>query len=156
MEIDWINLLQVLGGVLLGGGGAIGWKAAKRKGMVEATESKWAAEDKRLRTLLDAEVRLTERMSEMNATIDKHIDRNRELSDRLYMSETELNRVNAQLLAVTEERDAERAEKEHFRLWHCRHSECTGRQPPNERLKGRTYEEPLDLRRLISMRRKTE
>ena len=32
MEFDWINLLQVIGGMILGGGGVFGIKAAIRKG----------------------------------------------------------------------------------------------------------------------------
>ena len=142
MEIDWINLLQVAGGIILGGGSVIGWKAARRKGMIEAIDSKWNAEDRRLRTLLDAEERLTGRMSEMNATIDKHIDRNRELSDRLYKSETELNRANERIIQLTEEKNSESRLKEHYKLWHCRKDGCTGRMPPNEKLKGMKYERP--------------
>lgn len=150
MEMDWINLLQVAGGIILGGGSVMGWKAAKRKGMVEATESQWNAEDRRLKTLLDAEVRLTERMGEMNATIDRHIDRNRELSDRLYRSETELNRANERIIKLTEERDEARRESDYNRMWRCERSDCQdprGGRPPRDKLKGMAYEPPAKASR---------
>lgn len=145
MEFDWINLLQVFGGIILGGGSVIGWKAAKRKGMIEAKDMQWQSEDKRLQTLLDAEVRLTERMSQMNATIDRHIDRNREISDRLYKSETEQNRLNEKLLVVTEERDAAIRKADYYEMWRCEREDCQdprGPRPPREKLKGIKYEPP--------------
>lgn len=146
MEIDWISLIQMGSGFLLGGSGVglLGWKLAKRKGLIEVTENQWEAEDKRLKTLLDAEVRLTERMSNMNATIDKLIDRNRELSNRLYRSETELNRANERIIGLTEERDSERGLKEHYKMWHCRNEGCGGRLPPNEKLLGMKYAPPKE------------
>lgn len=85
---------------------------------------------------------LTERLSRLNATVDKHIDRNRELSDRVYKSETELNRLNERIIALTEERDNERSMKEHYKMWHCRKSGCEDRIPPNDKLKGLKYEPP--------------
>lgn len=145
MEFDWINLLQVFGGIILGGGSVIGWKAAKRKGMIEAKDMQWQSEDKRLQTLLDAEVRLTERMSQMNATIDRHIDRNREISDRLYKSETEINRLNEKLLTVSEERDKERRRADYNEMWKCERSDCQdprGGRPPRDKLKGLKYDPP--------------
>lgn len=145
MEIDWINLLQILGGIILGGGSVAGWKAAKRKGMVEAKDMQWQSEDKRLQTLLDAEVRLTERMSQMNATIDRHIDRNREISDRLYKSTTEINRLNERLLLVSEERDEARRRADYLELWKCERTDCQdprGGRPPRDNLAGLKYDPP--------------
>lgn len=84
----------------------------------------------------------SERLSVLNAAVDKHIDRNRELSDRVYKSETELNRLNERIIALTEERDNERAMKEHYKMWHCRKAGCVDRIPPNEKLKGLKYEPP--------------
>lgn len=100
------------------------------------------AEDHRFDNLLKLVDSLTSRLSTLNATVDKHIDRNRELSDRLYKSETELNRANERIIKLTEEKDAERSLKEHYKLWHCRKEGCEGRLPPNEKLKGLRYEPP--------------
>lgn len=84
----------------------------------------------------------SERLSVLNATVDKYIDRNRELSDRVYKSETELNRANERIIKLTEEKDAERSLKEHYKMWHCRKEGCTDRIPPNDKLKGLKYEPP--------------
>ena len=45
-------------------------------------------QQKTIENILTLNSNLTERLSKLNATVDKHIDRNRELSDRLYKSET--------------------------------------------------------------------
>ncbi len=77
-------------------------------------------EDHRFDNLLKLVDSLTSRLSTLNATVDKHIDRNRELSDRLYKSETEINRINERVIKLTEEKESERSLKEHYKLWHCR------------------------------------
>lgn len=141
----------------------IWWKQTKRLKEAEVTQ-KEAEADKMQADADDAEVKrllsqvdhqqktienllalnsnLTERLSKLNATVDKHIDRNRELSDRLYKSETELNRANERIIKLTEEKDVERGLKEHYKMWHCRKSGCEDRIPPNDKLKGLKYEPP--------------
>lgn len=99
-------------------------------------------QQKTIENILTLNSNLTERLSKLNATVDKHIDRNRELSDRVYKSETELNRLNERIIQLTEERDNERSMKEHYKMWHCRKSGCEDRIPPNEKLKGLKYEPP--------------
>lgn len=113
-------------------------KAKAEKAEADADE----AEDHRFDNLLKLVDSLTSRLSSLNATIDKHIDRNRELSDRLYKSETELNRANERIIKLTEEKDAERSLKEHYKMWHCRKEGCADRIPPNDKLKGLKYEPP--------------
>lgn len=130
----------------------IWWKQTKRlkeaevkqkeaeadKGEAEASE----IEDHRFDNLLKLVDSLTSRLSSLNSTVDKHIDRNRELSDRLYQSETEQNRLNERIIALTEECNNERSMKEHYKMWHCRKEGCTDRIPPNDKLKGLKYESP--------------
>lgn len=99
-------------------------------------------QQKTIENLLTLNSNLTERLSKLNATVEKHIDRNRELSDRVYKSETELNRANERIIKLTEEKDAERSLKEHYKMWHCRKEGCTDRIPPNDKLKGLKYEPP--------------
>lgn len=113
-------------------------EAEAEKTEAEANE----AEDHRFDNLLKLVDSLTSRLSSLNATVDKHIDRNRELSDRLYKSETELNRANERIIKLTEEKEAERSLKEHYKMWHCRKEGCADRLPPNEKLKGMKYEHP--------------
>lgn len=120
-------------------------KANRRIKDAEAEKSEAEAnevEDHRLDNLLKLVDSLTSRLSTLNTTVDKHIDRNRELSDRVYKSETELNRLNERIIALTEERDNERSMKEHYKMWHCRKSGCEDRIPPNDKLKGLKYEPP--------------
>ena len=118
-------------------------EALEAKAKAEKTEAEASeAEDHRFDNLLKLVDSLTSRLSALNATVDKHIDRNRELSDRLYKSETELNRANERIIKLTEEKDAERSLKEHYKMWHCRKEECTDRIPPNDKLKGLKYEPP--------------
>lgn len=120
-------------------------KAAEaERGEAEAGE----VEDHRFDNLLKLVDSLTSRLSTLNVTVDKHIDRNRELSDRVYKSETEINRLNERLLVVTEERDREKLLKEKYRAWHCRSSICRegkpdpkGRQPPNPKIIGKEFDE---------------
>lgn len=159
MEFDWINLLQVFGGILLGGGGAFGIKAAIRKGKADAEHAQHdadKAEVERLLTELDHQQKtvdnlltlntnLTERLSKLNATVDKHIDRNRELSDRLYQSETDKNRMNERIIILTEERDDAQRQADYDKMWRCEWTDCKdprGPRPPREKLKGLKYDPP--------------
>lgn len=112
--------------------------AKAEKSEAEASE----VEDHRFDNLLKLVDSLTSRLSTLNATVDKHIDRNRELSDRLYKSEMELNRANERIIKLTEEKESERSLKEHYKMWHCRKEGCPDRMPPNEKLKGLKYEHP--------------
>lgn len=95
-----------------------------------------------IENILQLNSNLSERLSQLNAAIDKHIDRNRELSDRLYQSETALNEANAKIIKLTEERDGERLAKEHFKTWHCQRGDCDVRIPPNNKLKTLKYAPP--------------
>lgn len=134
----------------------IWWKQTKRLKEAEVKQKEAEADEaevSRLLTQIDHEqvtienlIKLnnshSERLSVLNAAVDKHIDRNRELSDRVYKSETELNRLNERIIALTEDRDNERSMKEHYKMWHCRKSGCEDRIPPNDKLKGLKYEPP--------------
>lgn len=115
--------------------------AEAEKSEAEASE----AEDHRFDNLLKLVDSLTSRLSALNATVDKHIDRNRELSDRLYKSETEINRLNERLLAATEERDNAKRKADYYKMWHCERSDCQdprGGRPPRDKLKNMRYEPP--------------
>ena len=85
------------------------------------------------------------RLSSLNATVDKHIDRNRELSDRLYKSETELNRANERITVLTERLGEAIRLAEHFERWKCERTDCQdprGGRPPRDKLKDLRYEPP--------------
>lgn len=99
-------------------------------------------QQKTIENLLELNNSLSARLSKLNDTVDKHIDRNRELSDRLYKSETALNDANERIIKLTEERDWERIQKEFYKGWLCRKNDCLNRTPPNDKLKGLKYEPP--------------
>lgn len=158
METLYQILTFVFGGTSVVGTALsiIWWKQTKRLKEAEVKQKEAEADEaevSRLLTQIDHEqvtienlIKLnnshSERLSVLNAAVDKHIDRNRELSDRVYKSETELNRLNERIIVLTEERDNERSMKEHYKMWHCRKSGCEDRIPPNEKLKGLKYEPP--------------
>lgn len=103
------------------------------------------AEDHRFDTLLKLVDSLTSRLSALNGTVDKHIDRNRELSDRLYKSETELNRANGRITELTEKLGEAVRLADHFERWRCERTDCQdprGGRPPREKLSGLKYEPP--------------
>lgn len=102
-------------------------------------------QQKTIDNLLKLNTNLTERLSKLNSTVDKHIDRNRELSDRLYKSETELNRANERIIILTEERDEAQRKADYHYMWRCERTDCQdprGPRPPREKLKGLKYEPP--------------
>lgn len=123
-------------------------KANRRIKDAEAEKSEAEAsevEDHRFDNLLKLVDSLTSRLSSLNATVDKHIDRNRELSDRLYKSETELNRANERITDLTERLGEAIRLADHFERWKCERTDCQdprGGRPPREKLKGLKYEPP--------------
>lgn len=115
--------------------------AEAEKSEAEASE----AEDHRFDNLLKLVDSLTSRLSLLNATVDKHIDRNRELSDRLYTSETDKNHLNERIISLTEERDEIQRVADHYERWRCERDDCRdprGPRPPREKLRGLKYEPP--------------
>ena len=123
-------------------------KANRRIKDAEAEKSEAEArevEDHRFDNLLKLVDSLTSRLSSLNATVDKHIDRNRELSDRLYKSETELNRANERITVLTERLGEAIRLAEHFERWKCERTDCQdprGGRPPRDKLKDLRYEPP--------------
>lgn len=123
-------------------------KANRRIKDAEAEKSEAEAnevEDHRFDNLLKLVDSLTSRLSTLNATVDKHIDRNRELSDRLYQSETDKNRLNERIITLTEERDEARRQSDYDKMWVCQRTDCQdprGGRPPRDKLTGLKYEPP--------------
>lgn len=123
-------------------------KANRRIKDAEAEKSEAEAnevEDHRFDNLLKLVDSLTSRLSTLNATVDKHIDRNRELSDRLNQSETDKNRMNERIITLTEERDEARRQSDYDKLWRCERTDCQdprGPRPPRDKLKGLKYDPP--------------
>lgn len=157
----WQTLVLILGAV--GGFEFIKWvfnrKTEKRLNNIEVKQKDFELDEKRIAELhssIDKANKLNddllERLSQANATINKHIDRSRELSDRLYKSEQETNRVNDELTLVQRKNsELERRLGQALRLvdfykeWRCEWADCRdprGRRPPNHKLKGKKFSEP--------------
>lgn len=165
--MDILNLLDTISGFIIGGGMSLlcfkyykkKMKAESESAEAEANTKEWHLERERIESLHNALMSnnetianltatidsLTQRLSKQNATIDKLIDRNRELSDRAYKAEQALNDVNAKLLKVTEERDYQLRRADYIYGWRCLRCDCQdprGREPENPKLKNLRYEEP--------------
>lgn len=151
--------MQTIGGLIAGGGivaftksGRIKAKADAMKAMMEAYEERIKA----LHTINDAhnanEVKLTERIAQLDRTIDDKVVEIRKLRDQGYTSEQEVNRVQDllndakdEIIRLTEERDQERADKEYYKQWKCIKSQCNdpeGRRPPNSKLADQIFVDP--------------
>lgn len=146
-----LTLLSTLLGCSTFVGFVLYGKANRRIKAAEAEKSEAETnelEDHRFDNLLKLVDSLSSRLSTLNAAVDKHIDRNRELSDRAYKSEIEINRLNERIITLTEERDREKLLKEKYKEWHCRSSICSegkpdpkGRRPPNPKIVGKEFTE---------------
>lgn len=157
----WQILALILGAV--GGLEFIKWvfnrKTERRLNDIEVKQKSFDLDKQRINELHESINKanklnddLLARISQANATINKHVDRNRELSDRLYKSEQEVNRVNDELTA--EQRRTADLERQlghalrlvdHYKEWKCEWSDCQdprGRRPPNSKLSGRKYCRP--------------
>lgn len=160
----WQNLIVILGA--LGGFEFIKWlfnrKKEKQLGLIEVKEREFELDEKRIEELhaslnkaIGLNDKLLEKLTTENAVLDKHIDRNRELSDRLYNAEQEVNRVN-DLLTEEQNKTADLERRlgvsmrlvDHYKEWRCERSDCQdpkGRRPPNQKLKNKTYSMPSDV-----------
>lgn len=120
-------------------------KVDARKLEIERLTAQLDHQQKTIDNLLEVNNNLSGRLSALNTAIDKHIDRNRELSDRLYKSETELNIANARITSLTEELGNERLQRKHYQMWRCERNDCKdprGPKPPRSELEGIKYLPP--------------
>lgn len=132
-------------------------EGAKNESNKQETERLLAQIDHQQKTidnLIEVNNNLSARLSELNTSVDRHIDRRRELTDKLSASEQETNRVNALLndansdiIRLTEEREAERRRADYNAMWRCEHTDCKdprGRKPPRD-LCGLKYSPPKSV-----------
>lgn len=85
-------------------------------------------------------------ISMLNRALDDKTLRIRELTDKFEDSEHTVNRVNLQLdeskeriIELTNLLAKAELDKERYRNWHCRKSDCGDRLPPNPTLKGKKW-----------------
>lgn len=147
--MEWLNIVQGLCGALLGSGaGLLFYRQTKKKMQTEADTMEWELEEKRIKELHEAvsianatQSEHLKRISELNHALDDKTDRIRELTDKLYASEQEVNRLNGAVIELTRESGRKDLLVEKFKSWHCRKGECAERMPPNEKLRGKVFEE---------------
>lgn len=163
-EFDWVNLLQVIGGIMTGGGIVAFTKSGRAKAWAEAMKAMTEAYEERIKslhTINDAhnsnELKMTERIAQLDRTIDDKTAQIRNLTEQAFKSEQEVNRVQDllneakdRITQLTEERDQERADKEYYKNWRCIKSVCNdpeGRRPPNSKLATQTFVDPEESRK---------
>ena len=105
------------------------------------------------------EIEHSKRISDLNHALNAKEDESRDktlqirnLTEKVYTSEQEVNRVQDllndakdEIIKRTEERDEERRRKEYYKRWRCEKSICQdpdGRIPPNSKLSTETYIHP--------------
>ena len=159
MEFDWINLLQVFGGILIGGGGVFGIKAAIRKGKADAEHAEHDADkaeverlhmmidhqQKSLDRYLDIEKDNAERIAELNKVANDKTDQIRKLTEQVIASEHGRNADKEEIAKLTKENGDLRVENEYLKMWVCQRTDCQdprGGRPPREKLNGLKYEPP--------------
>lgn len=161
--MEWISLLQTLGGIVGGLGIGMFTKSGRRKYkadadarvaeaqklMIENFEHRLAEVHKANDTLNAEVARYISKIAEQNHTIDDKVKQIRNLTQKVWDSEQEVNRVqdmlneaNGRITSLTEERDEERRQKDYYKMWHCRRDGCSDGIPPRDRLKGQKFKEP--------------
>lgn len=153
------QLIIPAGTLLIGGVAGMLTKSGRVKAKADAMKAMAEVYEERLRTLHAInethnrnEVTMTERIAQLDRTIDDKVVEIRKLRDQGYASEQEVNRVQNllndakdEIIRRTEERDEERRLKEYYKRWRCEKSICAdpeGRRPPNSKLAAEKYEHP--------------
>lgn len=159
MEFDWINLLQVIGGMILGGGGVFGIKAAIRKGKAESEHAQHDADkaeverlhlqidhqQKTLETYIKMENDSAARIAELNSAMDGKTEQIRKLTEQVIASEHGRNADKDEVARLNGVIADLKVEVEHYKKWRCEREDCQdprGPKPPRDRLKGMKYLPP--------------
>jgi len=166
--MEWISLIQTLGGIVGGFGIGAFTKSGRKKDRADADLKVQEAQRKMidnyeerikdLHTVIDKyngdEKKHAVRLSEKEQIIEDKTQRIRELSDKVWNSEQEVNKANAQLdeanrriIKLTEELAAANAGAARLELIRCHRIECGDRLPSElvEKLKNLPRDELPEL-----------
>lgn len=152
MEFDWVNLLQVLGGMILGGGSVFGIKSSMRKAKADADK----AEIERLHLQIDHQQKSLEfyiklehdsaaRIAELNSAMDDKTEQIRKLTEQVIASEHGRNVDKDEIARLTAENGELKTSIESMLPWICKRSDCQdprGANPPRDKMKGKKYVPP--------------
>lgn len=151
------EIIRIIIEVVLGGTSLISliayWKANRRikdneanKSDVEVTAARFELYEQRLEHCNQAVenhnntiLSQGETISTLNKALDDKTARIRQLTDDLYTSEKESNRLNDRLVEATEKIGKLELSLMKYKDWHCQVADCPHRLPPNPKLKGRTF-----------------
>lgn len=163
--MEWISLIQTLGGIAGGLGLGMFTKSGRRKDKAEADAKVQEAQrlmidnyEERIKDLHENKKRLNEeadhyiaRISQQNHALDSKTEQIRNLTQKLWEAEQETNNVNAKLDNANKRITQLTAERDNYNMWQCRSRICEkgnpdpeGRQPPNPKLKGMEFHIPSD------------
>ena len=163
--MEWISLIQTLGGVVGGLGLGMFTKSGRRRDKAEADAKVAEAQqlmianyEERIKELHNniqrqntAEKEYIERISQQNRAITEKTEQIRSLTEKLWLSEQETNKVNAELNGANKRITRLTEDRDHYKMWQCRSKICEkgnpdpeGRQPPNPKLKGMEFHTPCD------------
>ena len=119
------------------------------KAEVERLHMQIDHQQKSLDKYLDIEKDLSERISEQNKALNEKeeqirdkTDQIRKLTEQILASEHGRNTDKDEITRLTAECGRLRMLVEHYKRWHCRSADCVNRIPPNAELKGQTYAPP--------------
>ncbi len=145
--MDWIALIQTLGGIFSGLGLGMFTKSGRIKMQAEAhaktveayemqLESQREGYEARLDMLTKAakernkiEVENAMRISELNHALNDKTDRIRKLTDDVYDSQQELNRANERIIELTRDLEEAIRKAERLELIRCHRFDCGDRLP---------------------------
>ncbi|MBD5370457.1 MAG: hypothetical protein HDR80_04815 [Bacteroides sp.] len=142
----------LIGGVagLLTKNGRIKAKAEAMRTMAEAYEMRIDALHKVIDLLNKNEVTLTERVAQLDRTIDDKTAQIRRLTDNEMQLLREITDCKNTLIEAQKEIAEYRVAAEYLLEWHCRKPVCSdpeGRIPPNAKLRGQLFRLPPVLLR---------
>lgn len=152
-EMDWISLIQTLGGLLSGLGigmftkeGRVRSQADAYKAMAEAYETRITAlhqiTDNYNKTMLEQ----SETIAKLNRALDDKTAYIREIIAKNLDTEAQLNTINRRLSALIEQKGRLELLVEYLKSWRCEWPEChdpRGRRPPNDKLRNQTFSPPV-------------
>lgn len=99
-------------------------------------------QQKSLNIYIDLEKKNAGRIAEQNKYLDGKTEQIRNLTQQLIESEHGRNADKDKIARLTAEISDLRLLVEHYKMWHCRKSDCDSRVPPNKKLNGLKYEPP--------------
>jgi len=145
MDMDLTQIVSIVAGMASGGSltAFAGWllnrRNQKRLNDNEVTRSNLEIASK----YDELHNQFINRVRREEEQIDTLMERNRQLSDRLYSSEQAINGVNAELIGEKQLVADLRVLNEHYKAWRCILADCPEREPKNPGLRGQSYTEPV-------------